>query len=93
MAEFQEEVYIIEKQEISDDEEDQEYERLMKQDHDIEDGDLNADLDLEDDDDDDLHDFNKLKAKQETKAAKQITKTGVSMEKGSSMLMGYKKTA
>lgn len=93
MAEFQEEVYIIEKQEISDDEEDQEYERLMKQDHDIEDGDLNADLDLEDDDDDDLHDFNKLKAKQETKAAKQITKTGVSMEKGSSMQMGYKKTA
>jgi len=70
MAEFQEEVYIIEKQEISDDEEDQEYERLMKQDHDIENGDLNADFDLDDDDDEDLHDFNKLKAKQETKAAK-----------------------
>ena len=31
MAEFQEEVYIIEKQEISEDEDDQEYERLMKQ--------------------------------------------------------------
>ena len=41
----------------------------MKQDHDIEDGDLNADFDLDDDDDEDLHDFNKLKAKQETKAA------------------------
>ena len=41
----------------------------MKQDHDIENGDLNADFDLDDDDDEDLHDF-KLKAKQETKAAK-----------------------
>ena len=34
--------------------------------------------DLDDDSDDDLEDFNKLKAKQEVKAAKQMTKTGVS---------------
>ena len=61
MAEFQEEVYIIERQEISDDEEDGEYERLMKQGADPDDDDLNADLDLDDDEDDDLEDFNKLK--------------------------------
>ena len=65
MAEFQEEVYIIEKQEISDDEDDQEYERLMKQSQDLDDADLNADLDLDDESDDDLEDFTKLKAKQE----------------------------
>ena len=64
MAEFQEEVYIIEKQEISDDEDDEEYERLVKQEHDMDDGAaLNADIDLDDDSDDDLLDFNKLKSK------------------------------
>ena len=79
MAEFQEEVYIIEKQEISDDEDDQEYERLMKQGQEVDDDDLNADLDgLDDSDDDDLEDFNKLKLKQEEKAAKQAAQTGVS---------------
>ena len=79
MAEFQEEVYIIEKQEISDDEDDQEYERLMKQGQEADDDDLNADLDgLDDDSDDDLVDFNKLKQKQEEKAAKQAAQTGVS---------------
>ena len=67
MAEFQEEVYIIEKQEISDDEDDEEYERLMKQDQEADDPEgLDKDIgDLDDDSDDDLEDFNKLKAKQE----------------------------
>ena len=62
MAEFQEEVYIIEKQEISEDEDDFEYERLMKSSQDQAD-DLNADMDLDDDSDDDLEDFTKLKQK------------------------------
>lgn len=62
MAEFQEEVYIIEKQEISEDEDDFEYERLMKSSQDNGD-DLIADVDLDDDSDDDLEDFNKLKVK------------------------------
>ena len=87
MAEFQEEVYIIEKQEISDDEDDQEYERLMKQGQEIDDDDLNADLDgLDDDSDDDLEDFNKLKIKQEEKAAKQAAQTGVSAMQKSSIM-------
>ena len=57
-------MYIIEKQEISDDEDDLEYERLMKQSQDVDEAELNGDLDL-DDSDDDLEDFTKLKAKQE----------------------------
>ena len=92
MAEFQEEVYIIEKQEISDDEEDQEYERLMKQDQDIEE-DINADLDLDEDSDDDLEDFNKLKLRQEEKAVKQMQKTGVSSLQKSSMMQSKQPTA
>lgn len=57
-------MYIIEKQEISDDEDDLEYERLMKQSVD-QDEDLIGDVDLDDDSDDDLEDFTKLKVKQE----------------------------
>ena len=80
-------MYIIEKQEISDDEDDQEYERLMKQGQEIDDDDLNADLDgLDDDSDDDLEDFNKLKNKQEEKAAKQAAQTGVSAMQKSSIM-------
>ena len=90
MAEFQEEVYIIEKQEISDDDDDQEYERLMKQDQDLDDDALNADMDLDDDSDDDLEDFTKLKAKTEEKAAKQMTKTGVSSMNNKSAMMQNK---
>ena len=77
-------MYIIEKQEISDDEDDLEYERLMKQSVD-QDDDLIGDVDLDDDSDDDLEDFTKLKVKQEQKAAKQMQKTGVSSMQKSSM--------
>lgn len=84
-------MYIIEKQEISDDDDDMEYERLMKQGDELDDADLNADLDVDDDSDDDLEDFTKLKAKQEHKAAKQAMKTGVSsMQKSSMMGTSYK---
>ena len=44
-----------------------------------------ADVDLDDDSDDDLEDFNKLKAKQEQKAAKVAAKTGVSSLQKSSL--------
>jgi len=61
MADFQEEVYIIEKKEISEDEfDDEEFQNV---DPSIEDA---EDLDL-DDDDLDLNDFNALKAKTEQK--------------------------
>ena len=61
MADFQEEVYIIEKQEITDDEDDDfDYEKMAKDAGSEEDVDLNADLDLDDDDDDDLNDFSAL---------------------------------
>jgi hypothetical protein len=62
MSDFQEEVYIIEKKEISEDEfEDEEFDQLAV------DGGSIEDMGLEDDDDQDLNDFNALKAKTEQK--------------------------
>lgn len=85
-------MYIIEKQEISDDEDDDlEYERLMKQDQDLEEIDMNADLDIDDESEDDLEDFTKLKTKMDEKAAKKLAKTGVSSLERSSVAQTYKK--
>ena len=67
MADFQEEVYIIEKKEISEDEfEDDELEQLNAEVENIKD--VSGD---EDEDDDDLNDFNALKAKTEQKLMRQ----------------------
>ena len=67
MADFQEEVYIIEKKEISEDEfEDDELEQLNAEVENIKDG--SGD---ENEDDDDLNDFNALKAKTEQKLMRQ----------------------
>ena len=67
MAEFQEEVYIIEKQEITDDE----AESNESPELDLEnDPDLNDLGDLDDESDDDLNDFNQLKNKVDEKLAK-----------------------
>lgn len=63
MADFQEEVYIIEKKEISEDEfEDDEFNQLQNEVENLEDF-VNDD----EDDDYDLNDFNALKAKTEAK--------------------------
>lgn len=74
MAEFQEEVYIIEKAEITEDEqEDLEYDDLLN-DPDLQQDDLDInDEDLDKDSDDDLNDFEALKKKLEVKAAKNAT--------------------
>lgn len=76
MAEYQEEIYIIEKREISDDEEDnEEFEKMRRE------AEANGDLDIPADSveqteaggqssDDDLNDFNTLKMKTENKNAK-----------------------
>lgn len=76
MAEYQEEIYIIEKREISDDEEDnEEFEKMRRE------AEANGDLDIPVDSveqteaggqtsDDDLNDFNALKMKTENKNAK-----------------------
>eukprot|EP00352_Strombidinopsis_acuminata_P000029 CAMPEP_0176338768 /NCGR_PEP_ID=MMETSP0126-20121128/218_1 /TAXON_ID=141414 ORGANISM="Strombidinopsis acuminatum, Strain SPMC142" /NCGR_SAMPLE_ID=MMETSP0126 /ASSEMBLY_ACC=CAM_ASM_000229 /LENGTH=62 /DNA_ID=CAMNT_0017681935 /DNA_START=47 /DNA_END=235 /DNA_ORIENTATION=- len=62
MTDFQEEVYLIERKEITDDEEeDIQYEEIP------EDEDLDDDLNEESDQDDDLNDFNALKSKTEKK--------------------------
>ena len=75
MADFQEEVYIIEKQEITDDEQES-YD--SPGDPIEEDPELNADLDLESDDEEDLNDFNALKTKMDEKLAKKQKDAGVS---------------
>lgn len=73
MADFQEEIYLIEKKEISDDEfGDEELEQLNAE---VE----NIDLGSEDDDDNDLNDFNALKAKTEQKAVKTKDESAHSM--------------
>ena len=73
MAEFQEEVYIIEKAEITEDEqEDLEYDDLLN-DPDLQQDDLELDDDLSKESDDDLNDFGALKQKLEAKAAKNAT--------------------
>ena len=75
MAEFQEEVYIIEKQEITDDE----AESNESPELDLEnDPDLNDLGDLDDESDDDLNDFNQLKNKVDEKLAKKQKDAGVS---------------
>ena len=74
MADFQEEVYIIEKQEITDDEaDDQEYDSPGI-DEDIDIGDLEG---VSDDDEEDLNDFNALKNKMDEKQAKKAKDLGV----------------
>ena len=66
----------------------------MKQGQEVDDDDLNADLDgLDDDSDDDLEDFNKLKIKQEEKAAKQAAQTGVSAMQKSSIMASKQSAA
>ena len=66
----------------------------MKQGQDVDDDDLNADIDgLDDDSDDDLEDFNKLKVKQEEKAAKQAAQTGVSAMQKSSIMASKQSAA
>ena len=80
MAEFQEEVYIIEKQEITDDE----AESNESPELDLEnDPDLNDLGDLDDESDDDLNDFNQLKNKVDEKLAKKQKDAGVSATGGS----------
>lgn len=67
MADFQEEVYIIEKKEISEDEfEDEEFNQLHAEVDNLDDL-----INEEDEDDDfDLNDFNALKAKTEAKVTR-----------------------
>ena len=89
MAEFQEEVYIIEKQEITDDEdEDVDIGNQEDSDDDI---DLNADLNLDDESDDDLDDFNALQQKVNEKMAKRAKETGVSTKEQSMGAGSYRK--
>ena len=74
MADFQEEVYIIEKQEITDDEaDDQDYDSP-----DIDEDPELADLGDLSDDDEDLNDFEALKTKMDIKQLKKAKETGVS---------------
>ena len=75
MADFQEEVYIIEKQEITDDEADEnDYESPgLGEDEEL--GDLEG---LSDDEDEDLNDFNALKTKMDLKNAQRAKEQGVS---------------
>ena len=75
MAEFQEEVYIIEKQEITDDEAESNESPEVDLENDPE---LNDLADLGDDSDDDLNDFNQLKTKVDEKLAKKQKDAGVS---------------
>lgn len=66
MADFQEEVYIIEKKEISEDEfEDEEFNQLQAEVENLDDL-----VNDEEDDDFDLNDFNTLKAKTEAKVTR-----------------------
>lgn len=78
MSDFQEEVYIIEKKEISDDDfEDEDFAQLQAEVDNIDDL-----VDEEDGDDDkDLNDFNMLKAKTENKATtrKNASQTNTSL--------------
>jgi lipase chaperone LimK len=75
MAEYQEEIYLIEKREITDDEgDDSEFEKMQLEAAEL---DLPAmsvgdDADLHSSDDD-LNDFNALKAKTQNKKAKTVT--------------------
>lgn len=67
MADFQEEVYIIEKKEISEDEfEDEEFNQLHAEVENLDD----LVNDEEDDEDFDLNDFNALKARTEAKSVR-----------------------
>ena len=67
MSDFQEEVYIIEKKEISDDEfEEEDFAQLQAEADNIDD----LVIEEEEDDDHDLNDFNMLKAKTENKATR-----------------------
>ena len=75
MAEYQEEIYLIEKREITDDEgDDSDFEKMQQEAAAME---LGAGSGAEDsgdgldDDDDDLNDFNALKTKTALKQAKQ----------------------
>lgn len=75
MANFQEEVYIIEKREISEDEgEDEEFEKLRQEEE--EDFAVLSEDD-EEESEDDLNDFATFKRKTEQKLAKKARETGV----------------
>ena len=75
MTDFKEEAYVLEKIEISEDEDDGfEYKELNNSDLEIEDS---AIMDSIKDDDDDLNDFNALKAKTELKKADALRAQGL----------------
>ena len=83
MAEYQEEIYLIEKREITDDEgDDSEFEKMQQEAAEL---DLPA-MSVEDADlhssDDDLNDFNALKAKTQNKKAKTVTANGAETMNG-----------
>ena len=89
MAEFQEEVYIIEKQEITDDEDDDlDINQVDGSDEDI---DYGAGLESDEDDDDDLNDFNALQQKVSEKLAQRAKQTGVSTKEQSMGAASYRK--
>jgi hypothetical protein len=73
MAEFQEEVYIIERKEITDDEEDdEEFQKLQEEAMEMGLGGSEDEIEQlpDSDSDDDLNDFTALKTKTQVKAAK-----------------------
>lgn len=74
MTDFQEEVYIIEKKEITDDEDnDEDFDQLLAE---GEESQLNLSQPLDDESDDDLNDFEKLKKKTAHKAAQRAKELG-----------------
>ena len=74
MADFQEEVYIIERKEVTDDEEDdEEFQALQKEADAMQDSDDG--LGVASDEDDDLMDFANLKAKTNAKATQRLKET------------------
>ena len=74
MADFQEEVYIIERKEITDDEEDdEEFEALQREAEEM--AGSEDELDMPSDDDEDLNDFANLKAKTNAKATQRMKDT------------------
>lgn len=94
MAEYQEEIYIIEKREITDDEDDDaEFEKMRQEAENNGDLDLPAVSVMQNDgealsSDDDLNDFNALKSKTENKNAKKAlagTKTVTDSLKNATM--------
>jgi hypothetical protein len=94
MAEYQEEIYIIEKREITDDEdEDQEFEKMRREAEATGELDLPAMSVMQTDgdgmsSDDDLNDFNALKSKTDNKNAKKAlagTKTVTNSLKNATM--------